>query len=257
MDGARYFQELGLTRGYDRAFGVHIAPDVPVGTVVLSRKEDAASCDFFRLTIKGRKSHTSKPHLGRDALQAGAVLVGELVKLPGRLLPPAEPINIGIGTFKAGTSYNIVADSAVIEGSIRTFSKDSRNRLKEKIGELADSVELIYGVQVLCEYECFAKALLNDETARQEVAQVAASLLGEDKVQLSEQPVFGFAGDDFSEYLQESQGAYAHVGVWQEGSDSAKVLHNEKLAPAEEAVDIAADLHINYALAFLQKYSVS
>ncbi|MBQ7497222.1 MAG: amidohydrolase [Selenomonas sp.] len=250
--GARYFQELGLTRGYDRAFGVHIAPDVHVGTVVLSRKEDAASCDFFRLTIKGRKSHTSKPHLGRDALQAGAVLVGEIAKLPGRLLPPAEPINIGIGTFKAGTSYNIVADSAVIEGSIRTFSEDNRSRLKEKIGELADSMELIYGVQVLCEYECFARALINDETARQEVARVAASLLGEDKVQLSEQPVFGFAGDDFSEFLQESQGAYAHVGVWQEDSDSAKVLHSEKLAPAEEAVDIAADLHINYALAFLR-----
>lgn len=130
--------------------------------------------------------------------------MGELAKLPGRLLPPAEPINIGIGTFKAGTSYNIVADSAVIEGSIRTFSEDSRSRLKEKIRELADSVELIYGVQVLCEYECFAKTLINDETARQEVARVAASLLGEDKVQLSEQPVFGFAGDDFSEFLQES-----------------------------------------------------
>lgn len=42
------------------------------------------------------------------------------------------------------------------------------------------------------------------------------------------------------------------MGVWQEGSASAKVLHNEKLAPAEEAVDIAADLHINYALAFLR-----
>ena len=106
-------------------------------------------------------------------------------------------------------------------------------------------------MQVYCEYECFAKALINDETARQEVADVAASLWGQDKVKISEQPLFGFAADDFSEYLQASRGAYAHVGVYREGSASARVLHNEKLAPAEEAVDIAADLHINYALAYL------
>lgn len=249
--GSQYFREQGLLKGYDRAFGVHIAPDVPVGKVVLSRKADAASCDFFRITLTGRKAHTSKPHLGRDALQAGALLVGEIAKLPGRLLPASEPVNIGIGTFKAGTSYNIIADSAVIEGSFRAFSEDSRQQLKKKISELADSVGLSYGVQVLCEYDCFARALINDETARQEVAQVAEDLLGKDKVEISEAPIFGFAGDDFSEYLQESQGAYAHVGVYPEGSASARVLHSEKLAPAEEAVDIAADLHINYALDYL------
>lgn len=249
--GAQYFQEQGLLTGYDRAFGVHIAPDVPVGTIVLSRKADAASCDFFRITLTGQKAHTSKPHLGRDALQAGAVLVGEIAKLPSRLLPASEPVNIGIGTFKAGNSYNIIADSAVIEGSFRAFSEDSRQQLKKKISELADSTALGYGVQVCCEYECFAKALINDETVRQEVADVAASLWGQDKVKISEQPLFGFAADDFSEYLQASRGAYAHVGVYREGSASARVLHNEKLAPAEEAVDIAADLHINYALAYL------
>ena len=249
--GSQYFREQGLLTGYDRAFGVHIAPDVPLGTVALSRKADAASCDFFRITLTGRKAHTSKPHLGRDALQAGAVLVGEIVKLSSWLLPADEPVNVGIGVFKAGNSYNIIADSAVIEGSFRAFSEDSRQKLKAKISELAEKVTAVYGVQAAAEYDCFASALINDETAREEISQVAAELLGKDKVKLSEAPIFGFAADDFAEYIKEIPGVYAHVGTAQEGSDSAKVLHSEKLAPPDEAVPIAADLHINYALTFL------
>ncbi|MBQ1613092.1 MAG: amidohydrolase [Selenomonas sp.] len=249
--GSQYFREQGLLTGYDRAFGVHIAPDVPLGTVVLSRKADAASCDFFRITLTGRKAHTSKPHLGRDALQAGAVLVGEIAKLPGRLLPSDEPVNVGIGVFKAGTSYNIIADSATIEGSFRVFSEDSRQKLQAGISELAGQVAAGYGVQAAVEYDCFARAIVNDETVREEVSQVVADLLGEDKIQISETPVFGFAADDFAEYIREIPGVYAHVGTAQAGSDSAKVLHSEKLAPPDEVVEIAADLHINYALTFL------
>ncbi len=153
--------------------------------------------------------------------------------------------------FGHGSQY--FRDQGLLKGYDRAFSEDSRQKLKEKIGELVDSVALSYGVQILCEYECFARALINDETARQEVAQVAAKLLGADKVEISESPIFGFAGDDFSEFLQESQGAYAHVGVYTEGSASARVLHSEKMAPAEAAVDIAADLHINYALSYLEQ----
>ena len=231
--------------------GVHIAPDVPVGTVVFSRKEDAASCDFFRINLTGRKAHTSKPHLGRDALQACAVLVGEISKLSGRLLPSDEPVNVGIGVFKAGTSYNIVADSALIEGSFRVFSEENREKLKAKIHELAENIAAVYGVQAAVTYDCNASPLINDEQAREEAAQIARKLLGEDKVTISEAPVFGFAADDFAEYIKDVPGVYAHVGTAREGSDSARVLHSEKLAPAEEAVEVAADLHINYALNFL------
>lgn len=249
--GSQYFVQQGLTKGYDRAFGVHIAPDVPVGSVLLSRKEDAASCDFFRITIKGRKAHTSKPQLGRDALQAGTLLVGEISRLRGRVLPPEEQVIIGIGVFKAGTSYNVVADEAVIEGSFRAYNNTTREKLKEEIVKLSGVAEESYGVQVLCEFDCFASPLINDEDAREEVAGVAAELLGKDKVKISEKPAFGFAGDDFAEYLKDSKGAYVHLGVADDNPASQAGLHSDKLEPAEEAVVIAADLHLNYALSYL------
>lgn len=249
--GSQYFIQQGLAKGYDRAFGVHIAPDVPVGSIVLSRREDAASCDFFRLTIKGRKAHTSKPQLGRDALQAGTLLTGEISRLRSRVLPPEEKVIVGIGVFRAGSSYNVVADEAVIEGSFRAYSNDTRERLKEEFVKLAGAVEEIYGVQVFCEFDCFASPLINDEEARDEIAAAAAELLGQDKVKISEQPAFGFAGDDFAEYLKDSKGAYVHLGVADDNPASQAGLHSDKLEPAEEAVVIAADLHLNYALSYL------
>ena len=117
--------------------------------------------------------------------------------------------------------------------------------------KLAGVAEEAYGVQVLCEFDCFASPLINDEEARDEIAGVAAELLGQDKVQISEKPAFGFAGDDFAEYLKESKGAYVHLGVADDNPASQAGLHSDKLEPAEEAVVIAADLHLNYALSYL------
>lgn len=247
--GALLFREAGLTRGYDRAFGIHIAPDWPLGTVVLSEKADAASCDIIRLRVTGKKSHIAKPHQGRDALQAGAMLAGEIGKLSGRAIDPAASVVVGLGLFKAGTSYNIVADEALLEGTIRAYTRENRLALQEKIRELSKGAELLYGVTVECEFDCFAVPLENNPTVRDEVLETARELLGEDKAVLVRRPAFGFAGDDFSEFLQDCPGAYAHLGVASEQRPASREpLHSERLAPEEEAVVIAADLHINYTL---------
>lgn len=250
--GAQLFREAGLTRGYDRAFGIHIAPDWPLGTVVLSEKADAPCCEFFRIRVTGKKSHISKPHQGKDALLAGAMLAGEIAKLSGRAINPADSVIVGLGLFRAGTSYNIVADEAVLEGTLRAYTKENQLILQEKIRELAAGTALLYGVEAECQFKLFAEPLENDPVVREEVAAMARQLLGEDKAVIVRQPAFGFAADDFSEFLQECPGVYAHLGVAAEDNPASREpLHSDRLAPKEEAVVIAADLHINYALKVL------
>ena len=81
---------------------------------------------------------------------------------------------------------------------------------------------------------------------------MARQLLGEGGVEISDEPAFGFAADDFSEFLRECSGAYAHVGVGAEGKPASREpLHSDRLEPEEEAVIIAANLHLNYALQVL------
>ena len=250
--GASFFREQGLTSGYDRAFGVHIAPDRPLGKVVLSRGADAPSCDIFRMVLTGKKAHIARPHLGIDALQAGAVLAGELAKLSARAIDPADKVIVGVGLFRAGTSYNIIADEAVIEGTLRAYTEENRKRLQDQVRELAAGVERLYRVKAACEIVNCADVLVNDDTVREEAAEVARQLLGEGGVEISEEPAFGFAADDFSEFLRECPGAYAHVGVGAEGKPASwEPLHSDRLEPEEEAVIIAANLHLNYALQVL------
>ena len=180
------------------------------------------------------------------------MLAGELAKLSARAIDPADKVIVGVGLFRAGTSYNIIADEAVIEGTLRAYTEENRKRLQEQVRELAAGVERLYRVKAACEIVDCADVLVNDDTVREEVAEVARQLLGEGGVEISEEPAFGFAADDFSEFLRECPGAYAHVGVGAEGKPASwEPLHSDRLEPEEEAVIIAANLHLNYALQVL------
>ncbi len=86
--GSKFFVREGLTKGYDRAFGIHISPAFPAGKIAMTRGTDAASCDYFKITLRGKSAHISKPHLGNDALAAAAELALKLPSIQPRILNP-------------------------------------------------------------------------------------------------------------------------------------------------------------------------
>lgn len=131
--GSKFFEQEGLTKDYDRAFGIHISPAFPVGKIAMTRGTDAASCDYFRITLRGRSAHISKPHLGHDALAAAAELALKLPSIQPRKLDPLESSIIGIGKLTAGTSYNIIANEATLEGSIRTLTFETQEFLQNEV----------------------------------------------------------------------------------------------------------------------------
>ncbi len=252
--GSSYFEERGLTQGYDRAFGLHIAPDYPVGSVAISQKADAASCDYYKITVHGVSAHTARPHQGKNALLAGAGLVQQIAQLRAEVVDPAERAVIGVGRFAAGTVYNAIANEAVIEGSYRAFSAETRQVLRSQLAKLVAAAELAYGVKVELFTDCFAPATVNAPEARDEIIAVARELLGAEQTIVSAEPVFGFAADDFSVFMQHCPSVYVHVGAARAGvARSARALHSDDFEPDEAAIGMAADLHLNYALAFLGK----
>lgn len=249
--GSKFFVSEGLTRGYDRAFGIHIAPSVPVGKIALTRGADAAACDYFKITVKGKSAHISKPHLGVDALAAAAEIAVRLPKIQCHALNPLENSLIGIGRISAGTTWNIIAQDAVLEGTIRTLSNETQALLTEKITETAKAVASIYGAEAEVEFESFTPALINSDTAFDEAYKVSAELAGEENVITDRQLIMGFGGDDFAEFIQHAEGVYVHVGVANDNPVSQLPLHSEQLEPDEGALSIMARLHIDYALSVL------
>lgn len=247
--GSQHFAQIGLTRGYDRAFGVHITPFFPVGSVAINNGADMASCDYFKITVSGKASHITKPHLGINALTAASEIAWKLPGLPTTVLSPLENALVGVGKLQSGSSYNIIAGEAILEGSLRAFSEEIRARLIEKITQTAKSVAESSGAQAEVYFENFTPTLVNDSDAYEEAVSVSSELLGAEHVYQNQSRDFG--SDDFAEYLRYEKGVYVHVGVANEQVNSSLPLHSSSLIPDEGALRIAAELHVRYALHIL------
>jgi len=254
--GSRFFLAENITEGVDRAFGVHVSPDFPVGTIAMTRGADAASCDYFKITIHGQGAHISRPTQGIDALYIASLIVTELKTLTKRLVDPSETALIGVGKITAGSAYNIIAEDAVLEGTTRTFSYATQDWLKERIAEIAARVATDHGGSAITEFETFASALINDDTAYDEAYAIADAVVGAENVVTDQAIIMGFGADDFAEYIRAIKGVYVHVGTSNNDDISTKYpLHSSKTNIDEQALLIAARLHIEYALLILRSVS--
>lgn len=131
--GARPLIAAGMLDGAQRVFGLHTASDLPAGTVGVKPGANNAGVDHFIIRIHGKSAHVSTPQLGVDALYIASELVVALQSIVTRMTSPVEPVLIGVGKLNAGTAYNAVAETAVLEGTTRMFSPESRAHLRETI----------------------------------------------------------------------------------------------------------------------------
>ena len=248
--GAKVFLEEGLLDCAGRVFGIHVAPDVPVGTVAVTPGANNASVDHFIIKVTGKAAHVSTPQKGADALHIASQIVVALQAIVSRLTSPVDSIIIGVGKLTAGTAYNIVAQEAVLEGTTRTFSPETRKFVNEKIEQAAKNIAELYGAQVAFEWEDYASPLLNDAAVCAEVQQTVKDCLGEEKLVTDRGRSLG--GDDFSEFLLQVPGAYAYVGSGSvDVAGSAGPAHNNLFDVDEKALPIAAGLYAQYAVQYL------
>jgi len=246
--GSQFFSSLGLRA--DRAFAIHVTPKLPVNHVGVANGTAAAACDYFRITIYGKEAHITRPEQGVDALNIACLLAQEINKLT----EPGELSLIGIGKLTAGTTYNIVAAKAVLEGSVRSFSNETQSDLKTKIQKTARKLAEAQGGTAKVEFETFTPALVNDSDAVAEFLTAAAEVAGQENIHVSSAPYMGFGGDDFAVFLQDTKGVYAMVGTANnENPNTLAELHSGKFDIDERALSVATKLHVAYTLSILQE----
>jgi amidohydrolase len=251
--GSRFFLAENITQNVDRVFGLHVSPDFSVGTIAMTRGADAASCDYFKIKVHGKGAHISKPHQGIDALYVASLIVIGLKSLVQKVAPKDEPALIGIGKINSGTSYNIIAEDALIEGTTRTFSYETQDFLKQKIIDLAEEIAVENNCCAITEFETFASALINDDTAFDEVHKTAEKIVGTENIVTDTALIRGFGSDDFADYIRDTKGVYIHVGTADMNNSMTRCpLHSSKFTIDERALLVAASLHLNYALDFLK-----
>ena len=248
--GTQPFIEANVLEGVDRAFGLHCAPDLPLGTVGLTPKLNNAAVDHFTISVKGVSSHVSLPHKGVDALYVASEIVVAVQALRTRLNSPLDPMIIGIGKFSAGTTYNALAASAVLEGTTRTISKESRAKIKTEINRCVKNIAEIYGSTATVEWEGFTGPVINDPEVCEEVAALVDETFGKGHVVKDREISLG--GDNFADFIEEKKGAYAYLGTSSDKKPCTKLpLHSDSFDLDEEAMLKGTWLHVAYALWFL------
>ena len=248
--GTQPFIEANVLEGVDRVFGLHCAPDLPLGTVGLTPKLNNAAVDHFTISVKGVSSHVSLPHKGVDALYVASEIVVAVQALRTRLNSPLEPMIIGIGKFNAGTTYNALAANAVLEGTTRTISKESRAKIKTEINRCVKNIAEIYGATATVEWEGFTGPVINDSEVCEEVAALVDETFGKGHVVKDREISLG--GDNFADFIEEKKGAYAYLGTSSDKKPCTKLpLHSDSFNLDEEAMLKGTWLHVAYALWFL------
>jgi len=244
--GSKDFIQAGALNGAGRVFGIHMAPDMEAGKISVNAGPQCASVDHFLIGVKGKSAHISTPHKGADALYAACQIVNALQGIVTRRISALETVVIGVGKLDAGTTYNIIAEKAVMEGTLRTFSAKLREELKGRIAELSSHIAAVSGTESEITWKDYGSVLVNDDTSSKEAAEIAASIgcsLVKDRP-----PILG--GDDFSEFLLAVPGSYAFIGC----KDPAKpgvALHNCRFYLDEDALVYAAGMYSGYAMWYL------
>lgn len=248
--GARIIVDSGILNDTTRTFGVHASSSIDVGKISVTAGPQNASVDWFRITVHGHSAHITQPDKGVDAIYIASQIVNLSQGLITKNVSPIENALIGIGKLEAGVAYNVLAREAILEGTIRTFSSETRKKLKDKLEQLAKNVAENYGGSADIIYKDFTSPLVNDLEASKEAQEVAFDLFGRNNVITDLKPSLG--GDDFAEYIIKTPGVYAYFGTANVNKPYTILPHHDdKFDIDEDGIKTAVEIYAAYTIRYL------
>jgi amidohydrolase len=232
--GAKPMIEAGVLENprVDAVFGLHLAQELPAGTVAAKSGPVMAAADMFRLEIHGKGGHAAYPHECVDAALIASQVLVALHAIVAREVKPIEPAVITIGQITAGSAPNVIPDTALLRGTVRTFDKKLRQRLARRVEEVAVGVSQAMRADCTCTYEWGYPAVINEPAMTDMVLDVAKGLVGADKIAPRE-PSMG--GEDFAYFLEQRPGCFFNVGTRDEAKGLVWGHHHPKFDIDDEA----------------------
>ncbi len=233
--GGLGFVNAGVLENVKMVLGMHMWSGFETGLVSMTEGPVMASTDEFQITIKGRGGHGALPHQTVDALVVGAYLVTALQTVVSRRVDPLEPAVVTVGSLHAGTAFNIISEEAVLIGTARALSEQTRASVKQAIEKLATETAHAFGAEAFCNYIDGNPVVVNDSAATTLMRQAISKVVGPDKL-IAAPPSMG--GDDFAFLAQRVPGAYCFVGTRNESVGSVYPHHHPRFTIDEASLEI-------------------
>jgi amidohydrolase len=251
--GARYMLEEGLLgvvpeAPVSGAFAMHVMAGLESGSVQVRPGPMLAAADTWRMTVHGRGGHASMPHAAADPIPVAAEIVLALQSMVTRQVDVFDPAVVTVGHLEAGSTNNVIPETAFLEGTIRTLSTARRAQVVAAVERVARGIAAAHGLAVDWVHEELYPVTVNDARAARRVGEVAAELLGEPASRLMRDPVMG--AEDFSYVLEEVPGAMAFLGACPPGSGPASAApnHSNLVVFDEEPLPAGVALYAAMAL---------
>ncbi len=235
------------------AFALHVASSVlPLGLVASKAGTAMAAADTLHVTVRGRGGHGSQPHLAADPIPAACEMVTALQTMVTRRFDVFDPVVLTVGTFHAGTTDNVIPDDAAFVATVRTFSPQSRERVRDAALQLIRQLAAAHNLEADAEFRDGYPVTVNDQAEFGFAERTAGELLGEGKFLTAPFPLTG--SEDFSYVLEQVPGAFLMVGACPAGTDPATAPYNHS---AEAVFDdaVLAEGTALYAELALRKLS--
>jgi amidohydrolase len=254
--GARVMIEEGLLDGEDApsgAFAMHVTHRRPAGVISAKPGPTAAAADTIQMIVRGQGGHASAPHDCLDPIPIACEIVQALQTMVTRRVHVFDPAVVTIAKIEAGTTRNVIPETATLLGTVRTVSEATRDSVLAGVRRVAQGVAAAHGAEVDVEITRGYPPTVNDERFARFVLDTARDLLGPDGAQQASNPMMG--AEDFSYVLQRVPGAMANLGT---RPDSGPVYpnHSNRMLLNESALATGVAMHAAVALRFLERKGV-
>ena len=253
--GAKWLVDNGVLENpkVSAIFALHVFPELPSGFVGTKPGPFLASSDVFRIKIKGKSTHASRPHQGIDPVVMAAQAVNTLHHIVSRYVDPLEPAVLTIGKIEGGFAENIIPDEVRMEGTVRTLSEEVRKSIPKLMRKALWGITTAYGGAYEFDFEYGTPPLINDRETTQFAIEKMGELLGRERVVILEKPTMG--GEDFSVYLERVPGTFIRLGVRNEEKGAVYPLHNSKFDIDESALSVGVAVESYLACEWLKRES--
>ena len=247
--GANLMVAAGVCDGVDGAFAQHIWSEVDAGTVSCEAGDRMANTDWFRIDVRGTSCHGAIPQRGNDAVVAGAAIVSALQTIVSREVDPYEPAVVTVGEFHGGEARNVVAGSAYLTGTVRTYGTSTHEAMPALIERIAKREAEALGAEAeLTDYTVGNLKVENDAVCSERCRQAVVECLGEDAVTTYQGTL---SGEDFSEYQHRVPGVLAFLGTRNPQIGATFPQHSCFYKVDESVLVKGALLSAQYAIDFL------
>ncbi|WP_051621164.1 amidohydrolase [Paenibacillus sp. UNC451MF] len=241
--GARVMIEAGALEGVEAIFGMHNKPELPVGTIGLSTGPLMASVDGFKIKVHGKGGHAAVPDAAIDPIVAASAIVGGIQTAVSRNTSPFDRAVVSICSFHSGTTWNVIPDVAVLDGTVRTFRQEVRHDMPDRLHRIAMGIAAGYGAEAELSWFSGIPSVDNDAAAVETVRNAAQAL----KLKITE-AVPSAGGEDFAHYQEKVPGCF----IWM-GTSGTEEWHHPKFTLNEEALIPGAALFALTAVQALEK----